>query len=86
LGVAGAVENFATANGAADFAAAVTAANLALDNTVKYYLATAIVADLGGGAGLESLLFIDANLDGTFDDVIVLTGTAGVIVATDIIA
>jgi hypothetical protein len=85
-GVAGAGGNFATANGAADFAAAVTAANTALDSTVKYYLATAIVADLGGGAGLESLLFIDADLNGTFDDVIVLTGIAGVVVVGDIIA
>jgi Ca2+-binding RTX toxin-like protein len=86
LGVAGVTANFATANGAADFAAAVTAANTAMDSTVKYYLATAIVADLGGGAGLESLLFIDADMNGTLDDVIVLVGIAGVVVAGDIIA
>jgi hypothetical protein len=86
LGVAGATANFATANGALTFAAAVTAANIALDQTVKYYLATAIAADLGGGAGAESLLFIDADMDGTLDDVIAFVGIAGVVVAGDIIA
>ena len=57
-----------------------------MNGTVKYYLATAIAADLGGGGGLESLLFIDADMNGTHDDVIVLTGIAGVVVAADIIA
>jgi hypothetical protein len=85
LGVAATNLNFATANAAADFAAAVTAANNAMDNTIKYYLATAIGADLGGGAGAESLLFIDTDLDGTFNTVIALVGTAGVVVVADII-
>jgi hypothetical protein len=86
LGVAGVTANFATANGAADEAAAITAANTALNSTVKYYLATAIAADLGGGPGAESLLFIDADMDGTYDDIIALVGIAGVVVAADIIA
>jgi hypothetical protein len=86
LGVAGATANFATANGAADFAAAVALANTAMDKTVKYYLATAIAANLGGGAGAESLLFIDADMNGDFDDVIALVGIVGVVVAGDIIA
>jgi len=41
---------------------------------------------MGGGAGAESLLFIDQDADGTADDVIVLTGVAGVVVAADIVA
>ena len=86
LGVAGTVANFATANGAATEAAAIIAANTALNGVVKYYLATAIVANLGGGANLESLLFIDADMDGTYDDMIALVGIAGVVVSTDIIA
>ena len=86
LGTAGTAANFATANGAATEAAALIAANTALDGTVQYYLATAIVADLGGGAGLESLLFIDQDLDGTADDVIALVGIAGVLDENDIIA
>jgi len=86
LGVAGTAGNFATANGAANEAAAITAANTAMDGTVKYYLATAIVADLGSGANATSLLYIDADMDGTLDDVIVVVGVAGVVVAADIIA
>jgi len=86
LGVAGTAGNFATANGAADEAAAIAAANTAMNGTVKYYLATAIVADLGAGANASSLLYIDADMDGTLDDVIQVVGTAGVVVAADIIA
>jgi Ca2+-binding RTX toxin-like protein len=86
LGAAGVTANFATANGAADEATALAAANTAMNGTVKYYLATAIAANLGGGAGAESLLYIDADMDGTLDDLIVLVGTAGVVVAGDIIA
>ena len=86
LGTAGTAANFATANGAATEAAALIAANAALDGTVQYYLATAIAADLGGGAGLESLLFIDQDLDGTADDVIAIVGIAGVLDQNDIVA
>lgn len=86
LGTAGVAANFATANGEADFATALASANTAMDTTVIYYLSTAVAADMGGGAGLESLLFIDQDADGTADDVIVLTGTAGILVAADIVA
>ena len=86
LGAAGVTANYSTANGAANVAAAITAANAAMDGTVKYHLSTAIAADLGGGAGAESLLLIDSDMDGTFNYIIVLTGVAGVVVAADIIA
>jgi hypothetical protein len=86
LGTAGTAANFATANGAATEAAALIAANTAFNGTVQYYLSTAVVADLGGGAGLESLLYIDQDLDGTADDVIAFVGIAGVLDQNDIIA
>ena len=86
LGTAGVAANFLTANAEADFATALASANTAMDTTVIYYLSTAVAVDMGGGAGAESLLFIDQDADGTADDVIVLTGIAGVVVAADIVA
>jgi hypothetical protein len=77
---------FTTATGEADFATALASANTAMDTTITYYLSTAVAGDMGGGAGAESLLFIDQDLDGTADDVIVLTGVLGVVVAADIVA
>jgi hypothetical protein len=47
---------------------------------------------LGGGAGLQSLLFIDADMKvnfsrtTTYDNMIALVGIAGEVVAADIIA
>ena len=86
MGAAGVAANFPTPNEETDFATALASANAAMDNTVIYYLSTAVVADMGGGAGAESLLFIDQDADGTADDVIVLTGVAGVVVAAEIVA
>ena len=86
MGAACVAANFATADSEADFATALASANTAMNTTVIYYLSTAVVANMGGGAGAESLLFIDQDADGTADDVIVLTGTAGVVVAADIVA
>ena len=86
MGASGVAANFPTPNEETDFATALASANAAMDNTVIYYLSTAVVADMGGGAGVESLLFVDYNADGTADDVIVLTGVAGIVVAADIVA
>ena len=87
LGVAGTVDNFVALNGddnngaATNFDAALIAANDAMDQTVRYVL----VSD--GTTGDEAWLFIDRNLSGEADEVIVLTGVDSTgLVATDIIA
>lgn len=85
-GVAGG--NYFEAAAVADYATARTNANNAFDGTVQYYLTSA--TDLDGvdpetaGSGL---LFVDANLDGNVDLVVLLTGiTSANFNALDIVA
>ncbi len=71
LGVAGdataVTGNYKTADVAK--AAADAAANAAMDGTVIYFLAST-----GGTAAADSALYIDRDADGTFDEIIELTG------------
>lgn len=87
LGVAGSATNFVARDGSDDantatvFADALTAANTALNGTVRY----ALVSD--GVTAAQSWLFIDRDLDGTADEVVILTGiTSAQLVFGDIIA
>ncbi|MDY0202071.1 MAG: DUF4214 domain-containing protein [Tenuifilaceae bacterium] len=80
LGVAGTATNYATAD--VNAAGADTAANAAFDGTVMYFLAST-----GGTTASDSALYIDRDLDGTFDEIVELTGVlAAGFDATDIIA
>jgi hypothetical protein len=89
LGVAGTATNFAAASadgGATDalgVAAAIIAADAAMDGTVKYYFYDNTNAGADNG-----YLVIDADMDGTSDDVLIITGalTSADIVFGDIIA
>lgn len=80
--------NYFEAAAAADYATARTNANNAFDGTVQYYLTSATDLD-GAGAGTagSGLLFVDANLDGNVDLVVLLTGiTSANFNALDIVA
>lgn len=80
LGVAGTATNYTS--GVALKAVADAAANTAFDGTVMYFLAST-----GGTTAADSALYIDRDLDGTFDEIIELTGTlAANFAATDIVA
>ena len=59
-----------------------------MNGTIKYHFIFDIDIDLGGGAGLDGALFIDADMDGTHDDMIILTAldAAGDFALGDIIA
>ncbi|MGE8398155.1 MAG: hypothetical protein ACN6NT_11180, partial [Comamonas sp.] len=91
-GVAG--SNYLEVAGVDTYATALTNANAAFNGTVQYYLTSA--ADLDGVAGTgqvennaegAGLLFIDANLDGNVDAVVLLLGvTSDNFAATDIVA
>jgi Ca2+-binding RTX toxin-like protein len=92
LGTAGAGANYTEVAGVAGdtFADAAADANTAMNGTVKYVYIYGLDADVGTGGvdGADGALFIDADLDGTFDDVIVLTAgaNAAFLAETDIIA
>jgi len=66
---AGSVTNYIEAATAADYATAYANANTAFDGSIQYYL-TASTADAVG------LLFVDANLDGSADLVVQMTGVS----------
>jgi hypothetical protein len=90
LGVAGTADNFAAdTTTRADGAAALVAANIALNGTVQYVFTNDIAdaSDLAPNTG-DGLLFIDYDLDGAADQIIALVGlqTAGDVVASDIVA
>ncbi len=73
MGLAGSAPNYVEAGAAvADFAAALTAANVALDTTVLY----AFEFDATNG-----YLFKDTNADGTADEVVVLVGITNASIA-----
>lgn len=61
--------NYAEAAGVVDYATALTAANLAFDGTVRYYLTSVNDVVPGDGYGV---LFFDANGDGGVDGVVKL--------------
>ena len=65
---AGSNSNYDEGAEVADFNAAETAANAAMDGTVIYYMTSSATA------GEEGLLFFDANADGTADGVVHLVG------------
>jgi len=85
--------NYFEAVAAADYATALTNADNAFDGTVQYYLTAATVLDGVATTGLVNgqegagLLFVDANLDGNADLVVLLTGiTRDNFKALDIVA
>jgi len=92
LGVAGSVTNYVEVAGVANdtFTLASDDANTAMDGTVKYVFIYGLDADVGTGGldGADGVLFIDNDMNGTFDDVIVITGaaTAAALAFGDIIA
>ena len=65
--VAGSATNYDESGTAADFDAALIAANITLNSTVLY-----AVVDIGA----DLAVFVDTNGDGTADQAIVLTGIA----------
>lgn len=93
LGTAGSVTNYTevdlASGGASNVADALTAANTAMDGTIMFAL---IEDSTSTGAGdwdgtVDSILFIDFNLDGTADAAVKLVGKLGAdIVFGDIIA
>jgi hypothetical protein len=80
--------NYIEAAQATDYATALAAANLALNQTVRYYLTSlSDDPDNGGATSATGLLFFDVNMDGNVDGVIKLTGISSAnFAATDIIA
>jgi Ca2+-binding RTX toxin-like protein len=80
LGVAGTNTNYSEVAGvnADTFADAAADANTAMNGTIKYVFINGldVLVGTGGADGADGALFIDADLNGTYDDVIVLTGAA----------
>jgi Ca2+-binding RTX toxin-like protein len=78
LGTAGSLANYTEIAGvAADtFALTVDDVNTAMDGTVKFVYVYGLDQDFGtGGAdGDDGALFIDSDLDGSYDDLIILFG------------
>jgi len=93
LGVAGSASNYAEMDlvASTSFSAAITAAEGSggLDKTVKYVFGYQYGgSDADGAANADGLLFIDADMDGDVDDIIILAGlnAAGNFDDADIIA
>lgn len=85
--------NYSEAAAVADYATARADADTIFDGTVQYYLTSATDLDGAATTGLvegqegAGLLFVDANLDGNTDMVVLLLGvTSGSFVASDIVA
>ena len=80
LGTAGTAANYTEVAGVDGdaFADAAADANTAMNGTIKYVFINGldVLVGTGGADGADGALFIDADLDGTYDDVIVLTGAA----------
>ena len=92
LGTAGKLENYTEIAGVDGDALAETAVdvNAAMDGTVKYVYVYGldVLFPTGGSDTDDGALFVDADMDGTFDDLIIITGgdVAGDLTHTDIIA
>lgn len=85
--------NYFEAAAVANYATALANADAAFDSTVQYYLTSATDLDGTGGTGQvegeegAGLLFVDANLDGNADLVVLLLGvTSANFSALDIVA
>lgn len=80
LGTAGTATNYVeiVAVDADTLALTLEDVNTAMNGTVKYVLVGGmdILAALGGADGADGALFIDADMDGTADDMIIITGAA----------
>ncbi|WP_415243450.1 beta strand repeat-containing protein [Zhongshania sp.] len=87
--------NYAEAAEEANYADALTAANLAFDGTLQYYLTSAAELDgdsdpltgLVQGQEGAGILFVDANLDGSADLAVLMLGIENTsFIGTDIVA